>query len=237
MLCLILLIVSKWIRYLVLKVVPDGWMIERAIPSFIRVPLLARIRFRDTANIERNIVKAISSKFRLKRGWVFIDVGAYVGFYSVLAAGQVGRHGIVVAVEPAPENFRMLRFNVARYDNIIPVRVACWSEDGVGRLYLNPAAPSTHSLMGSGRGIRVRKYRLDTLAEVLSLPRVDAIKIDVEGGEINVLMGASRILGEVKWILVEVHSNMLGRRVEEFLREKGFTLHWIDNRHVLGLMV
>ena len=71
---------------------------------------------------------------RLEPGQVFIDVGANVGYYAVLAAQQVGSEGQVVAFEPAPENFALLEKNCTGLDQVRCVQAALAAEDGSGQV-------------------------------------------------------------------------------------------------------
>jgi len=136
----------------------------------------------------------------LKPGMTFIDVGGNRGDFSLLAARAVGPTRRVVTVEPAPENCECLRkmIETNQLTNMQVVQAALWDEDGEGELHL-ATKTGWHSLtprpgLPEVGTVAVRLVKLDHLVEELGIDRVDAIKIDVEGAEIQVLLGARGIL-------------------------------------------
>jgi FkbM family methyltransferase len=133
-----------------------------------------------------------------------VDVGANVGYYSVLAAATA-TGAEVHAFEPWPPAFRWLARNAALngFPNLHLNQAALSDVDGEARLYL-PAdrAWSNASLLGGfveQRGsLTVPAVRLDTYCRRKGIPRVDLIKLDVEGGELKVLEGLGDLL-EAWW--------------------------------------
>jgi len=125
---------------------------------------------------------------------VFYDVGANVGFYSLLAALLVGARGRVFAFEPLPRNLAYLKRHLAlnRVANVETVELAIGEQDGVASF----AAEST-GLMGhlSGAGahagtLSVPVATLDALLDGGKLVPPDYIKMDIEGAELSALRGA-----------------------------------------------
>jgi FkbM family methyltransferase len=126
-----------------------------------------------------------------------IDVGAYTGIYSIVAA-KAGAN--VVALEPNPEVYKRLIQNCTKNNVAIEaLEVAAGSEIGVGRLNINnrPPLTSAGTLLGSG-GIQVDVVALDSM----ELENITAVKIDVECYEIAVLEGARRIIGKYHPLLI-----------------------------------
>lgn len=184
------------------------WLIIlKRIPRAIRFLLLEKCGFRRSEKYEARIM----NQLKLKRGWVFIDVGTYVGRYSVGGSKQVGENGFVVAVEPHPENFKLLLFDIAmhRLKNVHPVNAALHSKDGELNLFLS-RTPSLHSVVEDrGLGsIQVRGFTLDSLMTALDISHVDAVKIDVEGAELSVLRAWKKSIKTCQWILVEIHGDL-----------------------------
>lgn len=137
-------------------------------------------------------------------GDVVVDAGAHIGSFSVKVADRVER---VYAFEPEPSNYQLLHANALPYPNIKPLNVALWSSSGSMMLHHNMNHVGAHSLLPLPEGvsdysIEVQTIRLDDVIE----DRVDFIKMDVEGAEIEVLKGAMQIL-EVchPAIAMEVH--------------------------------
>ena len=137
-------------------------------------------------------------------GDVFVDIGANIGIYALKGARLVGPTGRVVAVEPGSDAGRQLAANLALNDwrHVVVVPKALSASEGEATLHHIPMGedPQAFSLLpgdGHEAGEKVRTTTLDRLAEELALPRIDCIKIDVEGAEHLVLEGAQECL--VRW--------------------------------------
>jgi FkbM family methyltransferase len=131
----------------------------------------------------------------LRPGAVFFDVGAHVGFYTLMASRVVGHGGLVVAFEPNPRNLAFLHRHVGM-NAIRNVRVIdAAASSTLGRLRFS--CTDTESSMGhvSDVGtIEVAATTLDHAVFATGVRAPDVIKIDVEGHEAPVLEGATRIL-------------------------------------------
>lgn len=129
-----------------------------------------------------------------KVGNIVIDIGAYVGMYSVKASRFVGATGLVVAVEPLPSNLVYLKRNLTDYPNTKVVEVALSNYTGTSKLYARPGTEASSLVYKQKNFIDVRVTTLDELVKQLKLPRVDYIKMDAEGSELNILGGAIKVL-------------------------------------------
>jgi FkbM family methyltransferase len=132
----------------------------------------------------------------LRPGDVVFDLGAHVGAFTVPAARAVGADGRVVALEPGRENHRLLARNVAanRLPNVTLLEEGAWSHPDRLKLRLSTTsgAHAIDSLAAEGTGGGVEEIVVDTVDNLvgrLALPRVDFVKMDVEGAEIAVLEG------------------------------------------------
>ena len=130
----------------------------------------------------------------LSPGMTFVDVGAHVGYYTLLAARRVGPGGTVFAFEPAPRNFELLLANVWRngLTNVACFPWAVSDQAGFTELFLDERNTGDNRLFGDGAGVRVRAVALDGL-RVLR-PPIDIVKIDVQGTEEAVLAGMRGLL-------------------------------------------
>ncbi len=145
----------------------------------------------------------------LSQGSVVIDVGAHIGYYTLLAAGAVGPSGKVHAVECAPHNLRVLESNVEK-NKLLNVQINPYAAASVrGNQNLNVSfvglagfSPRPHwpTVPGSGTTMNVPAVPLD---EVIPSP-VHLVKIDVDGFDLDVLKGMERILFENKRLSVIV---------------------------------
>ncbi len=138
---------------------------------------------------------------------VFIDVGAHVGKYSI-ALGRRLRRGLVVAIEPMPSNIKTLveAIKLNGLGNVVVVSKAAWSTNTTLNLYI----PEAGSVGGSAKHtgslkIEVEAETIDSIVSRLELSRVDLIKIDVEGAEIEVIKGSINTINKYNpKIIVEV---------------------------------
>jgi FkbM family methyltransferase len=177
----------------------------------------------------------------LRRGMTFVDAGAHVGQYTLLASGAVGPAGRVIAFEPHPVLFQVLRRNVSRAGcvNVTVSQLALGRAAGPGHLVLHPpgnyGASSLRPDAATAHHPRM-PVQVITLDEALSgfgrTPAVDLVKIDVEGAELDVIEGARGTLAASPGIVLIVEflrANPLrfGHTVEDVearLRELGFQL-------------
>lgn len=134
----------------------------------------------------------------LRPGMTVVDVGACVGFYSLLAASLVDACGNVYAFEPNPALYPYLHKNVAanRFNQIVSVNQAVSNRDGSANFYIGTRMGTSSLRYHWGlerRPIAVRTTTLDTFFAHLNWPPVDLIKIDVEGAELSVLEGMQEL--------------------------------------------
>lgn len=178
---------------------------------------------------------------QLQPGMVVYDVGANVGFFTLLMQRLVGDSGEVYAFEPDAEVVCELRRNVEcnGCENVSVVGAAVWSSTGsVGFVRADPLQ-SPNRGTGSVRAnvtedcVSSRSTSLDEFMNDASPP--DLIKCDVEGGEVEVLRGACALLAEYRpVVLVEVHSTGKGREVARILESFEYALESIDPTHLLA---
>lgn len=152
------------------------------------------------------------------------DVGAHIGYYTLLFSRLVGPEGRVVAFEPSPRNLPVLRWHVARNGcaNVQVEAVAVSDETGAARFAAGTGS-GTGRLAESGT-VEVRTIRLDDYVDAGG-PMPDVLKIDVEGAELAVLRGAVGVLRDARpAILLSTHGADVHRACIGLLREHGYEL-------------
>ena len=174
----------------------------------------------------------------VRPGSTIVDVGAFIGFFSLLFARWVSGGGRVLALEPDPNSLLRLRHRLERtgLTNVVDcVQAAVASESGERRLTLNAACPVDHKL--GEDGIPVAATSIDDLLAASGWPRVSLIKIDVQGAEASVIAGARRTIAAFHpSLFVEVSDATLrayGSSAEQLLStlvDLGYTIHRL-NRH------
>lgn len=180
----------------------------------------------------------------LQPGDTFLDVGANIGYFAILAAAAVGEQGSVIAYEPDPENYRLLQANIelnALRPAIKSVAAALSDVDGEGRLYLSADNLGDHQVYPADEqraSVTIRLVRGDVDLE-RRLSRLDLVKVDTQGSEARVVAGLSRLL---QWyrprILLELTPHSLrragssGRELVAMLATLGLPFWIVD--HLAG---
>jgi len=147
----------------------------------------------------------------LRRGEYFLDVGANVGSYTVLAAGGPG--AFVTSVEPTPRTFAHLQRNVAL--NGLSGTVTTWQgalSDSPGTLRFTTDLDTVNHVLVEGEREPAIDVDVRTLDDVVGVNVPTLIKIDVEGHERPVLMGATRTLADRRLLAVVMETNGSGAR-------------------------
>lgn len=178
----------------------------------------------------------------LRRGSVFLDVGANIGYHTLVGADAVSQEGVVVAVEPSESNLQLLRRNVdgAGFTNVTIIDCAVGSISGSVMLYESTCNTGDHrSYPVEGRqGHEVPVRPLDEVLEAIGVvPAV--IKIDIQGFEQWALEGATRSISQTREcaLLTEFWaSGLVGAAASpigyyDLLRSLGFELFEIDEEN------
>lgn len=166
----------------------------------------------------------------------FVDVGANIGIFSLLASLVVGTEGVVYAIEALPTNRELLEMNIAlnKLTNVDVVPAALASEDGEVEIF-----PSTNGNLGmtslspageKGSPLRVTARSLDSLIADGTVSGCDVMKIDIEGAEPIALRGMQGLFKQSppRVVLIEVSETLLAdfgatpSEVMDFFLERGY---------------
>ena len=146
-------------------------------------------------------------------GSTFIDIGANVGYYSMLALDIVGATGQVHAFEIDPRPLKCLAMTKRQFklDNFHIHPVALGSSDGHVLITKDSECGNRHVAI-TGNGISVPMTSLDAWFAMQNLGRIDVLKIDVEGFELEVLRGGLGVIERFRpHLVIEADDNMLAR--------------------------
>lgn len=168
----------------------------------------------------------------VKKDWVIFDIGAHVGFYTLLSAELVGKDGKVFSFEPLIDNYEYLKkhIEINNYKNITSLNVAVSNKDGSA--FFRKGENTSMGHLTSNGEIKVRTITIDNLINNKKLPIPDVLKIDVEGAELAVLKGAVNLLnGYHPIIFLSTHSSDIHKKCCDFLLSLGYKLQpfGIDN--------
>lgn len=183
-------------------------------PSFSE-PILTTAQYTDFAN--------------LQPGNVVIDLGAYSGLTSIVFAEKVGRDGLVIAVEADEDNYKCAEINTNRYyiKNIDLLYGAAWSHNkGIEfSCEMNMGSSAVDIVGGRGRVTKVPSYTLSDIAR--GLDRVDFVKIDIEGGEVEVVKDWEFFNRCNPKMIIETHGKGTDEAVQSTLESYGYTVRHI----------
>ncbi|MEQ1645315.1 MAG: FkbM family methyltransferase [Pyrinomonadaceae bacterium] len=160
----------------------------------------------------------------IRPGSVFFDIGANVGYYTVLASRLVGEAGNVVAFEPVPRNIEFLRQHIELNSaaNVILKPLAVSDRQGTVRFSLGPDSAMGH--IGEDGELEVATTTLDDVVSELGITP-DVMKIDVEGAEREVFRGAARMFETARPVIfLSTHSDELRAWCLEHLRGLGYAV-------------
>ncbi|PSO83532.1 MAG: hypothetical protein BRC41_11990 [Cyanobacteria bacterium QH_9_48_43] len=215
---------DKLIRFRILKKGPykvqDFLMfIEPEAPMYNELVIGNGYHEKCTTNLINNY---------LKDGMTFIDVGANIGYFTLVAARKVEKNGRVFSFEPELENFDLLSKNVElnRLNNITFENIALSNLEGEIVLNKDPNSKGRHSICISREGwvpIRCKAMRLDAYFKKtqIHIKQIDFIKIDAEGAELAILKGMENLIDPKKTLILLEFSKKLiiesGSTVKDFV--------------------
>jgi FkbM family methyltransferase len=184
----------------------------------------------------------------LERGDTFIDVGANIGYYSLLASKLVGQHGTIVAIEASPETYKVLGRNLSlnAIRNVRAVNMAVYNSESTVRVFRGSAYEIGRSTIVENEAL---KRGFDVECEVDAAPlcailkpeemkNARLVKVDVEGAEWFVLQGIEPLLRSGRSdleLIIEIQPECLGRHGKRFkdlldmMSDTGFYPYRLEN--------
>jgi FkbM family methyltransferase len=229
------------------RLVPMGTLIWVQVQHGPGKDLWMHVNPRTGQNVLQGIAEpAVQQALQqyLRPGMTFYDLGANIGFFSLLAARLVGPSGRVVSFEADPEIAVRLAENLS-YNNFAHAVVeekAVWSESATVSFARADGSTSPDRGLGhvsvgeapTANAISVEAISLDQY--VLSHPVPNFLKCDVEGAEVEVFRGAERLLREKRPVLlVEMHSEENHRTLLVKFNQCDYACSNLDQNHVLAL--
>lgn len=179
-------------------------------------------------------------KQRLIQKWVkpemvAYDIGANAGFYSLLFSKAVGPRGQVYAFEPLGENAANIlnHVNLNCLGNVVVIQTALSNESTLASFAV-AKSNSMGSLVNTGTQLRVPTLTLDELINKLGLPAPDVIKMDVEGAESAVLVGAIDLLHKYNTVwFIALHGAEQKKLCQDILVSHGYSIFTLNGGQVI----
>ena len=194
----------------------------------------------------------VTSAFRaaLEPGDVCLDIGAHVGYYTVLAARLVGSEGHVYAFEPSPTNYKRLLANVELngFDNVTASELAVGAEPGAAVLYEVPGPNTGLATLNAEfaakstttpREVTVGVGPVTSVVAADEVARIRVIKIDVEWHELEVLRSLEPVFESADRLSVFVEwsphrsAPQAAEQFRELCERHGFTMYGLGSGHSL----
>jgi FkbM family methyltransferase len=166
---------------------------------------------------------------RIGKGSVVFDIGANVGFYTLLASVLVGDRGKVVAFEPVPRNLRYLwsHLQINRITNVLVIEAAV--SDNNGECLFDTGPNHSTGRISKKGGLTAKVATIDKLVAGGEVPPPTHMKIDVEGAELNVLRGGmSTLIAYRPDLFLATHSKGVHRQCCDLLKSLGYNLEPIS---------
>ncbi len=195
----------------------------------------------EEVNLTRYLIQ------NLRVGDRFFDIGAHFGFYSLLASNLVGRNGLVYSFEPTPRTFDILSKNTIPRSNVFVENKAVWSKNG--HIFLTDFGPEgaafnttlpvseypnreiTSLYRGTLKPVEVETIALDDFCSSIGV-FPDFMKVDAEGAEMEILIGAKKVLEKGPSLSIEIWQGEGGleefRKIEKFLRNYSYIPYAIE---------
>ena len=192
-------------------------------------------------NYEINETKLV--KGLVKPGWTVIDIGANFGWYSIHFSQLVGPSGKVFSFEPIPDSYEELNSNMQlnSCQNMKTFNTALGNRDDLvsfGIPEIDGGLSASSQFLKCNKQIQATMCRLDNVIEEKNITNVDFIKVDIEGGELDMLYGAEKLLEQfrpnIMIEIVDVHCHRFGyspNDVYQFLLSKGYSGLFIGNEY------
>ena len=182
----------------------------------------------------------------IEKGMTILDIGANIGYYTIMMGNYAGEEGSVFAFEPEQNNFRLLEKNIQlnSMSNVYPIQKAIADKNGTVNLFINRGHRGDHRIFDSGDKrafIEVEQTSIDEFTK--GMDRVDLIKMDIQGAEYLALKGMEKTIKKNPDLVIVTefsphHLKKSGADPLKFLNKletSGFIIQLIDeNKREVG---
>lgn len=209
----------------------SGWHFPEKFPWDWRLEMMLGRYEKETTDLFKKIVRP---------GMTAVDIGAHIGYFTVLFSNLVGPKGRVIAFDADKENFSLLEENISweRYQNVTLINKAVSDTNGTIEFYHFSSKTGSHSIIKQtaiAEKIIVPSVTFDMFLQDSAIANVDVVKIDIEGGEHYAFLGMKKLFEQKPplYILSEFcpkHLRNAGMDPMQFLntlREYGFQMYQV----------
>jgi len=175
----------------------------------------------------------------LKQNMVCIDLGSNIGYYAVIESNIIGKSGKIFAIEPSPINFLALKLNLEnqKKNNFSAYNIAIGNKNEEMEFIISTKSNwskvrmNNEKINSTDKIIKIPVKTLDTFVNENNITKIDILRMDVEGFEYNIILGANETLEKFKpKIFVEIHKMYLGKEktceIFKDLKNKGYEIKY-----------
>jgi len=166
----------------------EGWLFLNKKDPVVSGALALGVYEQDEIKLFKSLIKP---------GMTILDIGANIGYYTLVASHHAESSGKVLSFEPEPENYKILKKNTQNKKNTQVFQYALGDKKTEKKLYLSSSNKGKHSLApleGESNSIQVPIITLDEVLQEINIDKVDIIKMDIEGAEALAFAGMSETL-------------------------------------------
>lgn len=175
-------------------------------------------------------------KKHVKEGMTVVDIGANIGFYTILLSQLVGKKGRVYTFEPDPNNYKHLQSNVKTLSNVIIEQAACGLRTEKIRLFESATLNVDHTTYDTGDRKHHTEVACIALDDYFKNKTVDFVKIDIQGYDYYAIKGMERVLKRMRHIVILgefwpyglYKAKTTPKEYTSFLRKMGFKVTLFD---------
>ncbi|MHA1491431.1 MAG: FkbM family methyltransferase [Promethearchaeota archaeon] len=229
---------SRINRYKLDKLIPDKHYLVRCPGGKIYLNLREAISERAKFLGYYEFQKTQLFKKLVKPGMTILDIGTNKGYFTLLSAKKMKDEGEILSFEPHPENYYWIKKSISAngYKSIKLFQIALFNKNGEMRLF-EGSKSGHHSLVRNKDlgSITIPTKKLDDILADQKISRVDLIKIDVEGAEIQVLEGANNLLTQQSpKLLIDIHE-IDRKKIFRILEKFGFKIFDYSNNGLVKI--
>lgn len=177
--------------------------------------------------------------YSIKKGDVVVEMGAFMGHYSIYLSEKVSKSGKIVAIEPLIENLTLLKRNIKanKLDNVVVIPKGVWKEKQLMRFHIkkqDKQSLSIHLNYIDDENVDIEADSLDNLLKITNIKHVNFMIIQLNGAEIEALEGLTNIKPENLAIAARYKRNGKPsvKIIEQILKNRGYRVDIIDNEFV-----
>ena len=156
----------------------------------------------------------------LKQDMVCIDLGSNIGYYAVIESNIIGESGKIFAIEPSPVNFPILKLNLEnqKKNNFVAYNIGIGDKNEEMEFIISAKSNwsrirmNNEKINSEDKVIKIPVKTLNSFVNENNIKKIDILRMDVEGFEYSILLGANEVLEKFKpKLFIEIHKMYLGK--------------------------